>query len=554
MTSPHTTRVRRKRDRSSSVRVPKLCGADIELANFIQGRPFTADTTDEAARLLLGRIDGVPSHRVWPGANYWASVLGYGHSDSSYGKPDPQCVGRKFLPDSGACAYIDLSHLELCVPETLSAFDHVAAWHALLRTARRALAAANAELGDGDRIQVLVNNSDGLSHSYGSHCSFLLTRRAWNDIFLRKLHFQLFLASCQVSSIVLTGQGKVGSENGAPPVDFQISQRADFFETLAGEQTTYRRPLVNSRDESLCGADSNGLARLHCIFFDNTLCHTSTLLKIGIMQIVLAMIESELVDTRLLLDDPLQAVSAWSHDPTLRRRARLFGGDEVTAVELQLHFFERAQRFAASGGCDGIVPRADEILSLWGDTLEKLRVGDIDSLSGRIDWILKRRLLERTIRQHRGFSWRSPEIKHLDHLYSSLDASEGLYWACERGAGVEHIVSDERVEHFEHHAPEDTRAWTRALLLRAAGEENIERVDWDTITIDLDGHDPAYLVLDLSNPLRFTRRDTERQAKGARNLRDLLDALGARNPTRQATPSLPRTPTPQPLNPLRREQ
>jgi proteasome accessory factor A len=82
---------------------------------------------------------------------------------------------------------------------------------------------------------------------------------------------------------VLTGQGKVGSENDTPGVDYQIAQRADFIETLTGIQTTYRRPLINTRDEALCGAAAweppdaavearDRLARLHVICCDSTLC------------------------------------------------------------------------------------------------------------------------------------------------------------------------------------------------------------------------------------------------------------------------------------------
>ena len=73
-------------------------------------------------------------------------------------------------------------------------------------------------------------------------------------------------------------------------------------ETLVGDQTTYRRPVVNSRDEALCGrsatpvAIANQMARLHVIFFDNTLCHVASLLKVGMMQIILAMIEAQRVD------------------------------------------------------------------------------------------------------------------------------------------------------------------------------------------------------------------------------------------------------------------
>ena len=129
----------------------------------------------------------------------------------------------------------------VCIPEVLSAYDHVAAWHAMLRVARDALDAANARQPPDARIQVLVNNSDGSSNSYGSHLNFLLTRQAWDDMFRRKLHQLLYLAAYQASSIVFTGQGKVGAENGAPRVRYQLSQRADFLERLVGTQTITAR-------------------------------------------------------------------------------------------------------------------------------------------------------------------------------------------------------------------------------------------------------------------------------------------------------------------------
>ena len=38
-------------------------------------------------------------------------------------------------------------------------------------------------------------------------------------------------------------------ENGRPAVDFQITQRADFFEEEVGLETTLKRPIINTRDE-----------------------------------------------------------------------------------------------------------------------------------------------------------------------------------------------------------------------------------------------------------------------------------------------------------------
>jgi hypothetical protein len=527
-------------------RLPKLCGADCELGNFIAGVERQDGTGPEASRAVLREIDGLPradpcaeasaprSAVVWSNGAWVLQPLGAaaaradGRGARAY---DPQDWGRKYLPTSGGCVYIDLNHVEACVPEVISAYDHVAAWHATLRIVRRAQMAANAKLPAGQRIQVLVNNSDGRSNSYGSHVNFLLTRRAWDNIFNRKLHHQLFLAAFQASSIIVTGQGKVGSENGAPPVAYQISQRADFIETVCAPQTTYNRPLVNSRDEPLCGSShetSPAGARLHCIFYDNTLCHGSTLLKIGLMQIVLAMIEAEQVDPRLLLDDAVDAAGRWSHDPTLHARAAMVTGPAVTALELQSRFLDRAQAFVAAGGCDGIVPRAADIMQLWEDTLLKLRAGDLAALTGRLDWVLKLQILQRALQQRPHLTWQSPEIKMLDHLYGSLDTADGLYWACEASGAVECLASDERIAHFEEHPPADTRAWTRAMVLRLADADDIESVDWDRIVFRCGwrGYQRTYRRLELDNPLGFTKAETEEIFRRAPDLDAVLDALG----------------------------
>ncbi|MCC6850255.1 MAG: proteasome accessory factor PafA2 family protein [Deltaproteobacteria bacterium] len=478
-------------------RRPIVCGADVELGNFVVGLHGASglDGARLAARLLLHAIPG-PYARP-------ADPLGWHRGWN------PQDAGRKFLRTNGGCFYCDLDHLELCVPEVRSAWDHVAAWHAMLRIAAAARADAGALLPDGCTLQLLANNSDGRGNAYGSHVSFLVSRRLWNDLFERKLHQLLVLASFLASSIVVTGAGKVGAENGRPPVAYQLSQRADFFESLVGPQTTYRRPLVNSRDEPLCGTTgphARSLARLHCIFFDATLCHGSTLLKIGTMQLLLGMLERGRVPTDLVLEDPVAATVRWSHDPTLGARARLLDERRLTAVELQLAFLDAAERAAAAGHYEGVVPRAAELLALWRDTLERLRAGDVASLAPRLDWVLRRELLTGAMARRPGLAWTDPGMKHLDHLYASLDPADGLYLACERGGAVERFVDEAAIAHFQRHPPSDTRAFGRALLQRLGGGAVVD-VDWDRVAIARPGNGGVRVVrtAHLDDPLGFTR-------------------------------------------------
>jgi proteasome accessory factor A len=368
----------------------------------------------------------------------------------------------------------------------------------MLLITRGAMDASNRRMSEGQGLEVLANTSDGQGNSYGSHLSFLVKRRTWDALFRRQLHHMLFLASYQVSSIIFTGQGKVGSENGRPGVEYQISQRADFFETLTGTQTTHRRPIVNSRDEALCTGD---LARLHVIFYDSTLCHVATFLKVGVLQVVLAMVEAGRIQPRLILDDPLRAIRTWSDDRSLRARATLVSGKRLTAIEHQLLFCEEAEKFVEAGGCEGSVPEAPEILRLWRDTLEKLRVHDFESLATRLDWVLKLSLLERLLAQRPEIGWDSPELKHLDQVYSSLDRERGLYWACERGCWVERMVGDEAIEYFVENPPVDTRAYIRAHALRSLEPHDIQEVNWERIRFRSATLPHREWVIDLGNPM-----------------------------------------------------
>jgi proteasome accessory factor A len=281
------------------------------------------------------------------------------------------------------------------------------------------------------------------------------------------------------------------------------------------------------------------MARLHCIFFDNTLCHGSTLLKVGTTQLLLGLLESERVNPDLILDDPVLALRQWSHDPTLAARARTASGRMLTAIELQLLFLEEAQRSADAGGYDGIVPRAAEILAFWEDTLIRLRSGDVAGLASRLDWALKLHILEQAMTRRPGLGWSDPALKHLDHLYSNLDPANGLYWAYEEIGAVERLVSDADIERFVHEPPEDTRAWGRAMLLRIGGRQ-VQDVDWDRVRFRQPGRGywPTLRTVMLDDPLRFTRATMAPVIDAADSLDELLDALGATPPAYESTPVL----------------
>jgi proteasome accessory factor A len=351
----------------------------------------------------------------------------------------------------------------------------------------------------------------------------------------RRLHYLAYLVAFHVSSIIFTGQGKVGSENGAPPVDFQLTQRSDFFERLISLQTTTRRGIVNTRWEPLCGSESEGPtppggflpvpgARLHSIFADTTLCHVASLLRVGTMQIILSMLEAEQIDPGLALDDPLAALNRWGHDPTLKARARLVNGQQTTAVELSRRFYEAAALFVADGGCQGYVDRPEQILDSWDQVLGKLTDGDSPGLIGELDWVTKQAVLRESLKGSTHLGWGSPEVKYLDHLYSSL--SGGLFFELDRDGLIKRVVSDEEIERFKDSPPADTRAWGRALLLRAADRERVTRVDWDLIRLSSPRRgwrQSGELRIDMPNPLGWTRSAVETELGPSPSLDQILE-------------------------------
>jgi proteasome accessory factor A len=125
--------------------------------------------------------------------------------------------------------------------------------------------------------------------------------------------------------------------------------------------------------------------------------------------------------------------------------------------------------------------------------------------------------------------WDAPQLKHLDHMYSSLDTAEGIYWAYEKSGFVERVTTEERIEHFVHYPPEDTRAWTRAALLTRVEPEVIEDVNWDFIRFKYRNENKRLVrrTLSLASPLASTREQVESVFEEAESLEQLLDALGA---------------------------
>ena len=247
--------------------IAKVCGIETEYGVTLRG---AADPNPVLASSML--INGYVEHHK----------VGWDFEDESPGRDARGFAREGAMPPeiethlvntvltNGARYYVDHAHPEYSTPECSDALELVCADKAGERILARSMLAARRLTEPGQEIVVYKNNSDGKGNSYGTHENYLVDRAVPFATLVRNL------LPWFVSRQVFTGGGKVGSENGAGSVEYQISQRADFFEEEVGLETTLKRPIVNTRDEP--HADPQKYRRLHVIVGDANLCEVATFL------------------------------------------------------------------------------------------------------------------------------------------------------------------------------------------------------------------------------------------------------------------------------------
>ncbi len=246
--------------------------------------------------------------------------------------------------ENGARLYLDVgSHPEYATPECDSIEDLVAHDKAGERILEGLVASAESRLRDeGIRgvIYLFKNNTDSAGNSYGCHENYLTSRR---DDFS---HFVQVLIPFFVSRQIYSGAGKVlQTARGAM---FCLCQRAEHIWEGVSSATTRSRPIINTRDEP--HADAERFRRLHVIVGDSNMSEYATFLKVGATSILLRMLEDPSVVIRdLTLEDPIRAIREISHDITCRREVRLANGRELSALDIQREYLERAMRYEEKG-------------------------------------------------------------------------------------------------------------------------------------------------------------------------------------------------------------
>ncbi|GAA3682865.1 depupylase/deamidase Dop [Nocardioides ginsengisoli] len=393
---------------------------------------------------------------------------------------------------NGARLYVDHAHPEYSTPEVVSPLDIVrwdkAGEQIMLDAARRAQ-----QLPGNPQIVLYKNNTDNKGASYGAHENYLMRRSTPFADIVR--HLTPFFVSRQV----FCGAGRVGRGQDGRTHGFQISQRADFFEVEVGLETTLKRPIINTRDEP--HADPEKYRRLHVIIGDANLAEIATYLKVGTTSLILAMIEDRFITRDLSVEMPVNALRAVSHDPSLEQRVTLHDGRKLTAIELQLEYFDLARKYVEDRyGADADAQTVD-VLARWEDVLARLE-SDPMSLADQLDWVAKLKLIEQ-YRTRDGLAWDDAKLQLIDYQYSDIRPEKGLYHRLVNAGRIQRLLTDAEIDDAMMNPPAETRAYFRGRCLEKYAPD-IAAASWDSVIFDLPGRESLQRVPTI-DPLRGSK-------------------------------------------------
>jgi proteasome accessory factor A len=471
--------------------IPKVMGSEIEYGITVKGDP-DFDPISSCVLLVNAFREDHAGDILW-----------------DYDQENPLADNKTLI--NGARYYVDHAHPEYSCPEVTNPRDlviHEKAGERILEASRRE---ANALLPAGTQMLLYKNNSDRKGNSYGAHENYLMDRRTSFKQVVE--HLMPFFVTRQV----YCGAGKVASENRNPRCDYQISQRADFFETEVALDTMVKRPIINTRDEP--HADREKYRRLHVIVGDANLSEYTIYLRSGTAAIVLSMIEDGAIGKNLTVRDPVRAIKEVSHDPTCSRKIQLDSGKSFTAVELQREYLEMAQQYLSQRRSEAW---EEDVLEKWAEVLDALERDPME-LHTRIDWVMKMALIEGFM-ERKGLDWNAAQVQMLDLQYHDLRPDKGLYYMLERQGRAERVATDEEIVVAINHPPEDTRAYFRGECLRRYGPA-VFGVNWDSISFSVND-EPIHRIL-MAEPLKGSKAHVAELLDGSPTAADLIKNLRA---------------------------
>jgi len=394
--------------------------------------------------------------------------------------------------ENGARLYLDVgSHPEYATPECDSIYDCVVHDKAGERILEKLMEGAEQRLRDeGIRgtIFLFKNNTDSAGNSYGCHENYLTSRSNDNG------DYRDVLIPFLVTRQIFTGAGHV-LQTARGPI-FAIAQRAEHIWEGTSSATTRSRPIINTRDEP--HADAEKYRRLHIIVGDSNMSEYTTFLKIGSTACMLRMMEDKSFSLRdLTLENPIRAIRDISHDITCRRKVRLASGRELSALDVQREYLDRAMKYADTKGFSNLEQRALEMWEHCVSTIEN----DPLKLATEVDWVIKHNLIE-AFRSRHALDLDDARVALLDLQYHDIRRDRGIFYRLQTRGLVDRICAEADVEAAISEPPQTTRAKLRGDFIKQA---KLRKRDYTVDWVHLKLNDQAQRTVICKDP--FKSRD-----------------------------------------------
>ena len=221
----------------------------------------------------------------------------------------------------------------------------------------------------------------------------------------------------------------------------------------------------------------------------------ATFLKVGATSVLLTLLEDKSQILRdLTLENPIRAIREISQDITLQAKVRLANGREITALEIQTEYLERALKYRDLKGFGIDESRA---LDMWARTIDQLKK-DPSELWRECDWVAKLRLIEQFQRRD-NISMGDPKASLVDLMYHDVDRDRGLYYKLQKADQIDRTTTDEAIGSAMVSPPATTRARLRGAFVKRAKERRRDyTVDW----VHLKLNDQAQRTVLLKDPFQ----------------------------------------------------
>jgi len=462
-----------------------------------QEYPVSANTDLNPSLLVNAAIQGLKRRAlsravVWDLATEVSQELHESRIISSYG-------------NNGSRIYNDMGHLEISTPSYNNPFDAVAYDKAseiyAFTASKEASVALKKEVFVHKNNVANVRVTEGVlkrkqkaikTNTYATHGNIITLRDACKDW----SRVEKALIPWFITRILFTGSGDVVSGRfiGKEGVKFVISPRAMFVLRKSSLSTTVDRGILNTRDQAHA---ARRYWRLHDIHYEALRTEYAIFLRDIAQALVICAFEAGYLNNAPDIEDPVNAFKRISVDTQeCEWKVRLKSGEMTDAVAILRYYIEAIENMQEdsveeAGKWDMVGLKALK------SVVEKLESRRIEDFVDGVDWVTKLALLVNY--EPKTYS----EGISVCNQYALLDGSVMNYTGKGKGGKKNNSLYNpkdsiafaeaelpevdwgsltERVNYALNNAPEDTRNFFTAEMLKRYGSE-VKGVSWSTLVL-----------------------------------------------------------------------